>query len=401
MVSGYPLIKCLSTLTAEGIACEGTPSGNAIVVQQQVAVPMYFAGIFGHPTTTLTATATAAMRGANPIPANIAVVIDSTASMATIDTNCSNVTRLSCALGGLRTLLAELDPCPDTVTTCSIASGVSANSVDRVSIFTFPNITVGTASNEYDCSSSNPTIPIYSLPPTNPNPATYAPTGSTTATYQVTPYLSDYRSSDTSSALSTASDAVLLANGKNGCAGMSDPGGDGTYYAAVIYAAQASLMAEQALNPGSENIMIVLSDGDANAASGRVATTTTDGKLTLNGTGSNHTYTYPSLLGQCGQAVVAAQAATAAGTKVYTVAYGSASSGCSTDTTYSAYPGITPCQTMEKMASSAATFFSDYNQSGSGSTCQSASQPTTSISQIFQQIGSNFTSPRLIQDNLP
>jgi hypothetical protein len=145
----------------------------------------------------------------------------------------------------------------------------------------------------------------------------------------------------------------------------------------------------------------VLSDGDANAASGRVATTTTDGKLTLNGTGSNHTYTYPSLLGQCGQAVVAAQAATAAGTKVYTVAYGSASSGCSTDTTYSAYPGITPCQTMEKMASSAATFFSDYNQSGSGSTCQSASQPTTSISQIFQQIGSNFTSPRLIQDNLP
>ncbi|MGA2909470.1 MAG: hypothetical protein ABSE36_17340, partial [Terracidiphilus sp.] len=44
--------------------------------------------------------------------------------------------------------------------------------------------------------------------------------------------------------------------------------------------------------------------------------------------------TYPSALGECGQAVKAAQLATAAGTVVYTIGFGSETTGCTTDETY-------------------------------------------------------------------
>ena len=89
---------------------------------------------------------------------------------------------------------------------------------------------------------------------------------------------------------------------------------------------------------------------------------------TLNGTGTNtsnpsgyQSYAYPSALGECGQAVLAAQAAANAGTTVYTIGYGAETSGgCLTDETYSATvttdggswgPGDQPCQAMAAMAS--------------------------------------------------
>jgi hypothetical protein len=54
---------------------------------------------------------------------------------------------------------------------------------------------------------------------------------------------------------------------------------------------------------------------------------------------------------------------------------------------------------MENIASSLNTFFSDYNQSGSGSTCQDASHPTVSLNDIFQAIAATFTTPRLLPNN--
>jgi hypothetical protein len=103
---------------------------------------------------------------------------------------------------------------------------------------------------------------------------------------------------------------------------------------------------------------------------------------------------YPSWVGECAQAVTAARAATAAGTLVYSVAYGSAPTGCSTDTS----PAMTPCQTMSQMASAPQYFFSDYLQSGSNSVCV-ASQPVTSLAGIFSAIAADLTQPRLIPDN--
>jgi hypothetical protein len=53
---------------------------------------------------------------------------------------------------------------------------------------------------------------------------------------------------------------------------------------------------------------------------------------------------------------------------------------------------------MEGIASATQYFFSDYTQSGSSSTCVSASQPTTNLNQIFTEIAMDFTVARLIPD---
>ena len=149
------------------------------------------------------------------------------------------------------------------------------------------------------------------------------------------------------------------------------------------YQAQADLVVQAANHPNSQNVMIILTDGDANMNFQPFMpfASTTSG-------------VYASLKNECKQGVVAAQAAAAAGTKVYTVAYGATQIGCVTDTS-----GITPCQAAQQMASSPQYFFSDYTATGGSSACVSASQPTTSLKQIFAQIANDLTVGRLIPDN--
>jgi hypothetical protein len=175
----------------------------------------------------------------------------------------------------------------------------------------------------------------------------------------------------------------------SGCGGMLPPNYDGnygTYYAGALYAAQAALVAEQAANPGSQNVIIILSDGNSNAPYSSNGITIMPGASQTSGT-------YPSSKQECHQAITAAQYATAQGTRVYSVAYGSETSGCQYDTN----PSITPCATMTGMASAPQYFYSDYNQTGSGSTCVSADNPNdTSIAKIFADIANNFTRARLI-----
>jgi hypothetical protein len=235
-----------------------------------------------------------------------------------------------------------------------------------------------------------------------------------------------------------------------------------TYYAAAIYAAQSALTAEQNLYPTSQNAIILLSDGQANtqwiyfpqgsttgttcstAASSTTASTFdatlipgtstyTQGYSTLkscpnytalaagnlttpnqevNGTISG---LYPDFIDECQQAITAAQAATTAGTTVFAVAYGAEQSGCSsgshaddyTDVTlvatgnnasFSSVSGVTPCVTMENIASSLTYFYSDYLQSGSGvsSSCVDNAHAVNEIEDIFASISTTFTTPRLI-----
>ena len=109
---------------------------------------------------------------------------------------------------------------------------------------------------------------------------------------------------------------------------------------------------------------------------------------------------------------MAAQAAATAGTRIYAVAYGSEQSGCSssgggTDSTLVAtgtnqsftLSTLTPCVTMENIASSLQYFYSDYNESGSGSTCEDASHTVSTLQDIFLAISADFTTPRLIPNN--
>ncbi|MFN7998266.1 MAG: Tad domain-containing protein [Bryobacteraceae bacterium] len=374
IMSGYPKFKCLSTVTSVfGIQCYGPSSSNALVVAQQVTMPLYFFRLFGGSTATLTSVATAAMKGAAPAPYNVAMILDTTASMNNTDSdsNC-NSTRISCALSGARILLQGLSPCPPGLSSCgAVTNGNVANSVDRVSLLTFPPVTTATVANDTNCGSASPSIAKYATP------------FPSTSTYQIVDFSSDFRTSDTATSLSSTSKVVAAVGGKSGCNAMKAVGGVGTYLAQSIYQAQSYLAAEKVLFPTADNVMILLSDGDANATS-----TNLPGASTSSGT-------YPSTRQQCHQAVTAAQTAAAAGTKVYTVAYGATSSGCSTDTS----PTITPCQTMQQIASSPAYFFSDYTATGGSSSCISAAQPITGLNQIFQTILTDLLNVKLIPNN--
>ena len=381
MATGYPKLLCLQTLKNQGIPCEAPAVANAIQVKQIVTVPMTFAAIVGAKSLTLAAIATAARTGSAPSPTNVVVVLDTTASMNGTDggSNCSG-SRLDCSLQGLQTLLSTLSPCSSSLASCGTATnGNVPNPIDTVSLLTFPAVTEASVPNAYDCSGNNPTVQPYPLP-LGPS---YTPPVS--PTYQIVNFSSDYRKSANNSSLNTNSNLTLAAGGKQGC-GLQAPGGQNTYYAAVIYAAENLLLAQQAANPQTQNAMIILSDGDAEAGQANMAP------------GANNLGIYPSYRQECHQAITAAQWAAAqgvGGTKVYSISYGSASSGCATDSS----PSITPCQTMEQMASSPGNFYSDYGSSTNG--CVSASQPTSNLNQIFSAIGGGLSGARLIPEGLP
>jgi hypothetical protein len=371
MISGYPKFSCLTTITTDfGTSCYGPSSTNAIVVAQKVSVPLFFLRIFGGSSVTLTSTATASMKGAVTSPYNVAIIVDTTQSMndTDSDSNC-NSTRISCALAGAQVLLQNLSPCPSNLTSCGAVTGLNvAHSVDRVSLFTFPAVTTATVANDYNCGGSGIATAAYATP------------FPSTSTYQVVGFSSDYRTSDTTSTLNTSSNLVAAVKGTSGTPCLQVVGGYGTYYAQVITAAQAQLVSEQSSFPTSQNVMILISDGDANATSAHMP-----GASTTSGT-------YMSTIQQCHQAITAAQAAATAGTRVYSVAYGAKASGCATDTS----PSITPCQTMQQIASASSYFFSDYTATGGSSTCISDSQPVSKLSQIFQVIAGDLTVAKLI-----
>jgi hypothetical protein len=414
-VAVTPYVGCVTDLSPN-IPCYGAGSYNAVQVVQTATVPMTFANFFGAKAVPLSVTATATMSGSAATPYNVAIIVDTTASMGDTDngSDCNN-TRLACAESGVATLLSELAPCPNSGT-CSISNNVSTNAVDRVALFTFPGMTTTTTSYDTTCPTKNPTTEdVYTFPSStigataNGNPSLKLTNGTTvTMTYQVTNglgdangYVSDYRTSDTTTTLNTSSPlSIAVGSGKSGCSGMGDPGGAGTFYAGVIYAATDSLLAEQAANPTAQNVMIIISDGDASSnedqmAGGSGAPGKDTGTGAVNATSNG---TYPSWNNQCHQAVTAAQAAAAQGIRVYAVAYGAESSGCSTDS-----PSITPCQTMKDIASNPGYFYSDYAQSGSGidTSCAGSGASTTSINQIFEDIYFSLGHARLIPNAAP
>jgi hypothetical protein len=316
--------------------CSTSGTGNnVIVVTQHATVPTYFIKVLAAlniksvQSLTLSSTATATMANGANDQVNVAMVLDTTASMGSDDNDAScGQTRIYCALQGVQSMLRLLAPCAQS----TAKSGVTCVAYDRVSLFTFPNVQANTAMDDTKCPSSNPTIVPYSVPAQG---ATWsAPTGSA-ATYQISNYLSDWSSNNAVGGSFNTSSALTIATGGASCNGVQTPGGDGTYYAAAIIAAQSSLMAQTALNPLSRNVMIILSDGDASASSNKIT-----------GSGGKSGSTYGAATDQCLQAINAAKFVQGQGTTVYTIAYGAASSGCSTDA-----PSISPCSALRQMSS--------------------------------------------------
>jgi Flp pilus assembly protein TadG len=341
MANGYPALKCLTTT---GVTCTGSPSANAIVVKQQASVPTYFAKVLGIDSVDISTTATAGAKGGASTPVDAIIIVDTTLSMSqTKDSSCkgydqytpSTPYKIDCALAGVRALISGFWP-----------------TSDQVGLMVFPGVQSGTEKYDYSCGNTGPTV----LP--------YSPTPS----YQVLPLANTYRASDTS-ALDAGDPLVIAAHGGCKPGGIKVVGGEGTYYADVIAAAQTALTRNG--RPSVQKAIVLLSDGDANAQQPSEIS---------NAKQAN----------QCRQAVTAARAAASAGFWVYSVAYGASASGCSTDT------NLTPCQAMQQVASDASKFFAD-----SSSSCPKGSSPnpTSGLVNIFQNIGTDLTSARLLPDS--
>jgi hypothetical protein len=299
---------------------------------------------------------------------------------------------------------------------------------------------VGSASNDTNCSGNQATGEPYTFPSTSATSLQTMPitTGSgrnsstVQTTYQITGYLTDYRTSDAAKSLSNGSLLTKGIGSDTGCSGLQVNSTQNTYFASTIYQAQASLLAEQAANPGTMNAIIFLSDGNATAvdntvwtdlASGSTATSNCPNGQTCVGVNNSNNGIYPNLQGQCGQAVDAANAASNAGTIFYTIAYGSPSTSlaannypalnngnCTSDIGTGQHPGITPCQDMQDMSTgwTASTqdtshFYSDYYAPGGDSGCQAAgpNNTITALSDIASAIVGQFTGVRLIPSNTP
>lgn len=447
-VSTTVYLSCNTFAQSLGISCisynggattcgtSGAGCANAIQVVQVAEVKTYFAGLFGHPYVTLTATASAARAGAPGTPYNVAIVVDSTQSMTDNDSNCSfgSMSRFQCALDGVQILLQSMAPCYSDEGSCGTASnGLTGTSVDRVALFTFPNMSTATIPDEYcdggakdttcagsgtpggTCLNSKGSICVLGYTYPSSTGTSYSPIndGATPVSYAVTNglggtdaygFVNDYKTSDGTTNLSSASDLIkAIGTTSTSTADMAAEGGAATYYAGVIYAAEAALYQEQQANSGSQNVLIILSDGDASA--------TTAGMLASNNgyTLSTTSGKYPSTKDQCQQAVTAAggtlgsnwtpntsafTTARASIGRVYTIAYGAEASTTCTGDTY------TPCQTMKEMASNSGYFYSDNNQSGTSndSTCVGTGA-TTSMATIFSDIATDFSVGRLIPNS--
>jgi len=402
-----PTLGCISTTTYPNlglppcIAYGDQASANAIQVQETATVATFFTKVLGISSVNIAATATATAKGGQFKPYNIVMVLDSTNSMGnTTDPTCSvpgvsgAPTPEQCAQYGVQQLLTELDPCQATLQNCPTAvNGMVTNPVNVVALMTFPGLCSQTAngntcpltatqvssppvqssyaSDDYNCPVTNPPIAAY-----NNNPA-----------YLVLPFQSDYRASDTAVSLNTSANAVkAIGGGASPCGmpGIQTPGGEGTFYAGAIDAAQSYLsstsVTRTGVDPSSvQNVIIFLSDGNANAT-----------PTQMGGKASSYAST-----GECHQAITRAGVAKTAGTLVYSVSYGSETTGCPTDTS----PSITPCETMSGMASTpTAQYFFSVPQSKGGTVCAGA-RSITSLDQVFTAIGQDLTTSRLIANS--
>jgi Flp pilus assembly protein TadG len=399
MASGYPMLKCLSST---GVSCVGSPASNAISVIQQANAPTYFAKVLGIDSVSLSASATASAKGGKSTPVDAVVILDTTASMNSSDSSCSinNATKLDCALAGVRALLGGFWP-----------------SVDQVGLMIYPGlkstVSVGL---EYDCQASTPSnTGNYNVAKSDTvsDIANYA----ASPQYVIIPLESSYQvvpAGAQTGPLSQSDPLVKAAGGKPNCTGVTAVGGVKTFFADVITAAQTVLQTNG--RSGVQKAIILLSDGDANApqsitydevdAGGNpVYLKDKDGHYVLDRNGKKQQAkmdvanmptgtTLGTVSNQCHNAITAARSAAAAGTWVYSIAYGastSATSSCSTDS-----PRISACDTMRQIASDSNKFFAD---KVGGSSCASQARSTSELVNIFQNIGTDMTSARLISDD--
>jgi Flp pilus assembly protein TadG len=296
--------ECLQTLVTQGLTCDGTTKANALKVSVGATTPLFFASALGFTQANFTASAMVSGANAAPPPLNIAIVMDTTGSMnSTYNGSCGSLnrpTKIQCAIAATRGMLGTLWP-----------------SINQVAMFTYPGTTPGTVSRHYCSPKGTITVANYKA--------------ASNAAFKVMEFSTDYRGAGTPPppGLNTNSNLVKAVGGSSGCSGMQSVGGAGTFYATSIEQAQVALTAANvalvaAGQQPRQNVMMILSDGDAGASSSNMDSA--------------------KLKNQCQQGVTIAQSATAAGTWVYSIAYeadNQLGNSCLTDTATSTSVTVT------------------------------------------------------------
>jgi Flp pilus assembly protein TadG len=333
-------ISC-DTATANLPSCNGT-TANVANVTRTATVSTNFLKAVGFPSITLTSTSSASKAGGTAVPLNVMFVLDATGSMGDTDSGCTipglsgHPSRFQCAEYSIQSVLKTMP-----------------TSLDKVGLMIFPGMATQYSPTAHPC-------------PTQPNSTPYY---TTNIKYQIGTALdATYNNgsgalNDSSPLVQAVGDVAVTPKALTGC--VTNKGGQGSYAAEVLTKAQAALP----IVAGTQNVIIFLSDGDFNASSSQLNNQTSKTSK------------------QCDQAIAAAQAATAAGTTVYAVAYGASTSGCgSTGDTHN------PCTTMQAIASDKTRFYS------TSSTCQMNGAPNAipSLPGAFKAITTNLTKPRLV-----
>jgi Flp pilus assembly protein TadG len=394
VVNVQPKLQCVSGAAYITVVCPSAPivGENVVQVTQTATVPTYFIqalaafGLNTAKTLTLNATSSATISGSTP-PVAVALLIDTTASMGQQfnPKQACGAAPINCALGGVQTFLGQIPTCAQTD---PVTGACTKN--NYVGLFTFPGVDATTTGAD-TCSTAKgtpnaPTIKpyVYSTEPLpndgiNWNSWTAPTTGTT---YEIAGFNDTFNTGQASSSgtgYDLGSSPLAAAAGAGSCAGLQAKGGVQTYYAGAIEQAQAALLAQVNGDTSIQKVMIILSDGAANSSD-----ITNPAKA-----GGTIALDYGSTVNECQQAIWAAQQATAMGTTVYTIAYGSEASGCTTDNS-GPQPGIAPCQTMQQMASTPSDF---YPEAGSAALC---GKTGAALPAIFSGIVSSFSKGRLI-----
>lgn len=329
--TGTPEVTCVPTIEEMGLTCESTSEGNALLVTVNATAPLFFASALGFDTISLSAKSLVTGGGSSPPPLNVAIVLDATASMSwDLGTSCgslSDPTKIECASLAAKTLLTKLWA-----------------SVDQVALYTYPSFDA-TSKDIISCKSGATGSAKW---------LNYATASS--PNYQLVGFNSSYADTGTppTGGLDITS-ALVKALGKNAteaptsdatsCNGLNSAAiGIGTSIADAISQAQKDLVAANAAlvadgQPPRQNVMIVLSDGDANGNSRSLTSSSTpdpfrDGTDIYGLSTSSWVIDVHRMMDQCQAAVTAADAAAATGTWVYSVAFAApyaAKKSCFTD----------------------------------------------------------------------
>ena len=339
---GTPVVRCLQAIKDMGLTCSSLSGGNALRVTVTATTPLFFATALGFKSITLSAKSVVSGGGSSPPPLNVAIVLDATASMNSgLGTDCGILkwnsskktpTKIQCASLAAKTLLTKL-----------------WSSVDQVALYTYPSFDAQSI-DVVTCKSGNSGKLGQVLYTTAAAP-----------NYQMFGFTDNYMDTGSPPTGGLKTDSPLvLAMGKSAttatsgdqtsCNGLDASGlGIGTSIADAIAQAQADLIkANQALvdakQPKRQNVLIVLSDGDANGNSESLLGPSPPDAFVANtdyyGISYNPTkwvIDVDKMSDQCQAAVAVADAAAAAGTWVYSIAFAAsntAKGSCFTDRPY-------------------------------------------------------------------